>query len=88
MRTTLNIDDFLLRQLRSLAEKQNAPMRQVVNAALRSGLEQMHNPPRTRKRFRVKAVSLGKPQLPLTKALGLVDASHDEEALRKMNLRK
>lgn len=48
MRTTLNIDDDVLDQARLLAEKTEAPFRQVVNEALRLGLAEVAKSAATR----------------------------------------
>ena len=48
MRTTINLDDDVLDRARRLAESRRTPFRQVVNAALRAGLEQVEKPARQR----------------------------------------
>ena len=39
MRTTLNIDDDVLEKARAIASRRRAPFRQVINEALRAGLD-------------------------------------------------
>ena len=48
MRTTLAIDDDVLDRARSVAAKLHEPFRQVVNEALRAGLQTVQEPSRTR----------------------------------------
>ena len=48
MRTTLTIDDDVLDRARSVAERLRTPFRQVVNEALRSGLQTVGQSPKTR----------------------------------------
>ena len=44
MRTTLTIDDDLARELREKAHKSGAPFKEVVNKAIRAGLEHIDKP--------------------------------------------
>jgi len=39
MRTTLNIDDDLIRTVRSIADRQNVSLGSVVSSLIRTGLE-------------------------------------------------
>jgi hypothetical protein len=48
MRTTLTLDDDVLDKARAVAAKLNLPFRRVVNEALRTGLQAVEEPPRTR----------------------------------------
>lgn len=48
MRTTLVIDDDVLERARALAGSLRTPFRQVVNEALRAGLNQVEEPARVR----------------------------------------
>lgn len=48
MRTTLNIDDDVLDRARSVAERLRTPFRQVVNEAIRAGLQIVEEPAKTR----------------------------------------
>ena len=60
MRTTLSLDDDVAALLARLRQARKAGLKQVINEALRLGLEQMTAPPRPRKRYRTQAVSLGR----------------------------
>jgi len=48
MRTTLTIDDDVLDRARSVAQRLRTPFRQVVNEALRAGLQAVAEPATTR----------------------------------------
>ena len=51
MRTTLTIDDDVLDTARAFAERLHTPFRQVVNEALRAGLEAIQKPAASRPYF-------------------------------------
>lgn len=76
MRTTLTLDDDLAVMLKQEAEASGRPFRDVVNEALRRGLEA----PAAREDFEIpRPVSMGPPLLDLTKAHALADALDDEQ---------
>lgn len=58
MRTTLTIDDDVLERARSIAKQCNLPFKQVVNEALRSGLDEVEKPARKRP-YKTKARDMG-----------------------------
>ncbi len=58
MRTTLTLDPDVALKLKTRMAQQRAPLKEVVNAALRRGLS-AEAPSRPRKRFRVEPHSLG-----------------------------
>jgi hypothetical protein len=84
MRTTLTIDDALLRQLRQKALDTGRPFKQVVNDTLRAGLRQAA-PPR-REPYRCPSFSIGAlaPGVDLTKANQLAAALEDEMLIEKL----
>ena len=88
MRTTLTIDDDLARELREKAHKTGAPFKEVVNKAIRAGLEHIDKPKQI-KPYKCKAYSLGYPPgADLDRALSLADRLESEEIARKLSLRK
>ncbi len=88
MRTTIVIDDQLLRELKATARKQGVPLKQVVNQALAVGLDQLQRP-RRKKRYKGKTFAMGfRPDLNFDQALGIASALEDEEISRKLSLRK
>ena len=85
MRTTLRIDDDLLRELRQRAEAQKVPLTKLVNQALRQALASR---PAKRVAYREKVHSMGTPKVNLDKALAIAAAMEDEEVARKLAVRK
>jgi hypothetical protein len=86
MRTTLTIEDSISRKLREIASRSGKTYKEVVNETLRQGL----SAPSAKRRYRLKASSLGKvhPEYDLVKSLQLADKLEDDEIIRKLNLRK
>lgn len=89
MRTTLTLDNALAKELKRRAHESGRSFKDVVNEALRAGLEQGGGPPASRP-YRLPATGLGAPRsdVDLDKALSLAGALEDAELVRKMELRK
>lgn len=88
MRTTITLEDRLFRDLKSLAHETNAPLREVVDKALREGLQHLRSAPRARP-YRTKTFHMGRPTgVNFDKALDMAAASEDDEVTRKLVLRK
>lgn len=60
MRTTLSLDDDVAAMLQTAQKKRKLPFKQIVNDALRAGLEQQRRPSRRATPFRTKSVNLGR----------------------------
>lgn len=89
MRTTLRIDDGLMRELKQRALSEKTSLTQLVNRVLRTGLDADANGAKTKKRkFRQKTYHMGRPKFDLTKALALADTLGDEAIIEKMNRQK
>ena len=58
MRTTLTLDPDVAAKARQSAAKLQKPFKEVINAALRAGLDQILAPP-PRRRYRTKSRPLG-----------------------------
>jgi hypothetical protein len=58
MRTTLTLDPDVAAKARKSAAKLHKPFKQIINTALRIGLDEVLKPPRT-KRYRTKPRPLG-----------------------------
>ena len=56
MRTTIDINDALLEELKQRAREQKMPLRKVVDAALRAGLR---NPPSLKGEVNIPAFKVG-----------------------------
>ena len=81
MRTTVRIEDDLLRKLKRQAEREKSSLTEMVNQAIRRGLEPS---PAKRRRYRQKTSSMGPPLINLNKALAFADMLEDEAILQKM----
>jgi hypothetical protein len=60
MRTTLTLDDDVAALLVRARRTRRAPLKQVVNDALRAGLRELVAPPTRAKPFTTRSVSLGR----------------------------
>jgi hypothetical protein len=89
MRTTLTIDEPIVRALKKVAHQSGRPFKHVVNETLRAGLA-ARKAIEPAKGYRLKPSSLGgvRPGLDIDKALALADALEDQELARKMQQRK
>ena len=88
MRTTLTIDDDLIREIKKRAHDSGAPFKEIVNRVLRAGLKEMDKP-RISKPYKCKTYSLGyPPRADLDRALDLAGQLESEEIIRKLSLRK
>lgn len=64
MRTTLTLDDDVAARLAQLRERRDRPFRQLVNDALRAGLQALDAPAGPRGAPRTRPVDLGRSLLP------------------------
>ena len=81
MRTTLNISDALLEELRDHAKRTGRPMRQVVEDVLRRGLSSKNEP--SHQRIKIKPFRLGlKPAYRGMSMNQLYDQLEAEDAVR------
>ena len=83
MRTTVNIPDDVLHDLKELSRSRKTSLTATVTEVLRAGLAQVSKP-RRRQRYRQKTYDMGVPRVDLTNALQLAAELEDEEMLRKM----
>ena len=60
MRTTLSLDDDVAAMLQTARKRQKKPFKELVNDALRAGLEQQRRPKRRTARFRTGSAKLGR----------------------------
>lgn len=60
MRTTLTLDRDVAALLRQVRSRRKEPLKTIVNDALRHGLLQMTTPVRSKGRYRLKPVDLGR----------------------------
>ena len=82
----MTIDDDLATELRDAAQKRRLPMRRLIDQALRAGLRSLGR--RKARRVACPSFSMGTPTVELDKAGALAAMLEDEEARRKLELRK
>ena len=83
MRTTVNLPDDILHDLKELSRTRKKSLTATVSEVLRAGLAQIAKPLAAR-RYREKTYDMGPPKVDLTKALRLAGELETEEILRKM----
>jgi hypothetical protein len=64
MRTTLTIDDDVAAVLVRLRKARGTRLRDLINEALRRGLEDMNQRPKERRPFRTRSADLGRLKVP------------------------
>lgn len=87
MKTTLRIDDDLMRELKQRAQDEGVSLTKLINRLLRVGLLSSGRPSRQR-RFRQETFSMGAPRADLMKALDLAARLEEVEVVRKSVMRK
>jgi hypothetical protein len=88
MRTTITVDDELIRDLKTAALEQHVPFKSLLGVALRAGMATMSNKT-AQKPYRGRAFRLGNPTgLNLDKSLNIAAEIETEETVRKLLLRK
>ena len=84
MRTTLDIADDLLRELKKISAARDRSLTQVVNEVLRLRLQQRTRSARRQRPYREPAGDLGPPRIDLTKATAIAASMDDDKILRSM----
>lgn len=82
MRTTLSLDDDVAALLERARRNSRASFKELINSALREGLQRVSEPPAKRKRFETTAVDPGRCYLPNLDDVAEVLAAIDGEDLR------
>ncbi len=88
MRTTVRIDDDLMRELNEQAHEEGVPFTKVVNRALREGMIALREARKPARPYREKVFRMGPPKVDLTKALVLAALLEDAEVREKLARRK
>ena len=85
MRTTLTLDDDNAVRLERLRKERDASLKDVVNDALRRGLNEMEAPPKKREPYQIKVMNLGKPLFNSPEELkALIRQLDEEDDLKKL----
>ena len=86
MRTTVTLDEDVAQRVKQLGRERDIPFKEALNTTLRAGLAD-ESP--ASKPYTMPTQSLGlRPGVNLDKALERAEVDEDEEAVRKLSLRK
>ncbi len=88
MRTTVTIDDTLLRELKQQAHREGVSLTKLINRVLLCGIGAMREAKKPTRPHREKTFSMGEPSVNLDKALALAAAIEDEEVREELARRK
>ncbi len=88
MRTTIDLDEALLKRLRDDAHRQGVPFRTLLHRVIQRGLRAATNAAPTT--YKLPSVSMGKVRegVDLAKSLQLSAALGDEQIIREISARK
>jgi hypothetical protein len=88
MRTTVRIDDDLMRELNEQARQEGLSLAKLINRALRQGMSVLQQGRKPARDYREKTFRMGPPRVDLTKALALAASLEDGEVREKLARRK
>jgi len=90
VRTTVDVDQNLLRRLRIEARRRGVSVKELLDTVLRRGLDERGAGANAPPRYRCPTFHMGAPvaHVDLDKALRLSAALEDEETVRELALRK
>ncbi len=88
MRTTVDIDDHLLKRLRRAAYRSRVPFKQILNRVLRRGLDDGEGVPSVTYECPTFSMGQAAPQIDLDKALRLAATLEDEETAGELERRR
>ncbi|HUG49144.1 MAG TPA: antitoxin [Candidatus Limnocylindria bacterium] len=84
MRTTVSLDPDTSAIVRRLMRERGMTFKQALNEAIRAGTTRRSGSTP----FRTRTVDMGRPAIPVDKALRLAAQLEDDEMIRKLALRK
>ena len=86
MRITLEIENYVMDELKKEAHRTGKPVKTVINDLLREGLKRKKDP-EPPKPYKCKSFSLGTPsRINLDKAIEIAGSLEDKETARKLTL--
>jgi hypothetical protein len=88
MRTTVRIDDHLMRDLRERAHREGTSLAKLINRLLQQAMRATREESAPVPPFREKTFPMGEPRLNLDKAIGLAASLEDEEVREELARRK
>ena len=84
MRTTVSLEPDTNAAVRRLMRERGLTFKEALNEAIRAGMARRRSTPP----FRTRTADMGRPQIPLDRALRLAADLEDDELMRKLALRK
>ncbi len=88
MRTTVRIDDDLMRRLKERAHREGTSLTKLINWLLRRGFNAAQDEGGPVARYREETFSMGSPTVNLDKSLALAASLEDEEVCEELARRK
>jgi hypothetical protein len=82
MRTTLTLDDDVAARLERLRRDRDESLKDIVNDALRRGMDDLSRRPQQKEPFRTEAVDLGRLRLPSIDNVSEGLAAAEDEAFK------
>lgn len=87
MRTTLDLDNKLMRRIRQRALEENKSLKEVINRSLARALE-ADSVGKKRGSYKCPDFSMGKPRVELDRAIRLADQLEEDAITLKLAMRK
>ena len=88
MKTTVHIDNDLVKDLKAMSRSQGTTFRASLNSLLRAGLAAKSASGRRPAPYRLPTSRMGQARINLDKALAAADEMDADEIRRKLSLRK
>ncbi len=79
MRTTLTLEDDVAALIRERLERGDIRLKDLVNQALRLGLDRLDEPEEERPRYRLSPIRCGAPKVPLEDIAGALAAAEGDD---------
>ncbi len=84
MRTTVQIDDDLMQDLKQQACQEGAPLDELINRVLRRGARAFCKVNKPSRPYHEKTFCMGKPKVDLNRALALAASLEDDEVCEEL----
>ena len=87
MRTTVTFDHDVAVRLKRLRKERDLCLKELINEAVRQGLDAIEAPPKPRKPFVTRAFDLGEPLMNLDNVGEVLELLDEEDFRKKLNPR-
>ena len=84
MRTTVTFDPDVAVRLKRLRKERDMGLKELINQAVRQGLDAIEAPPKPRKRFETRAFDFGEPFMNLDNIGEVLDLLDEEDFRKKL----